>query len=129
MLADTERIDRITAEHRQCVEKLGYDRLWSIKDACDKYPGLASTEDAPPTFNEGIAQTARFLLRTSNGRYETETWAVIGPDVIADVRAAAMNNNGNYTNDDVRQAIGKAITKRLTAWAYGTWNGQEVTES
>ena len=128
VLADTELIDHIAAEHKQCVEKFSCDRQWSLQDACDEHPGVTPAGERPLTFDEGIAHTARFLLRESGGRYDVEIWAAIGPDVIAGVQAAAKNNNGNYTNDDVRQAIGKAITKRLAAWACGTWNGQEVNK-
>lgn len=117
VLADTERIDRLTAEHRQCVEKFGCDRRWSVQDACDKYPGIVPAENASLTFHEDVAQTARLMLRMASSRYETDIWNIIGPEVIADVQKIAGRSMGQYTNDDIRQAIGKAITKRLEAWA------------
>lgn len=105
VLADTERIDRIAAEHKQCVEKFGCGRRWSLQDACDEHPGIVPAKNTPLTFNEGIAYVACNLLREVSGRYAAGIWKLIGPDVIACIQAAVAGQIGRYTNDDVRHAI------------------------
>lgn len=118
VLADTERIDLIAAEHKKCVEQFGCDPTWSLQDACDNDPGITSTVNAPLSFEESVAYVANKLLTAFTSQYAADIWQSIDDEVIAIITEQAANNNGSYSDDDVRRAIGKVITKHITDWAY-----------
>lgn len=44
ILADSELIDTVAAEHYKCVMNFGNDREWSVKNACDVEPGIKDND-------------------------------------------------------------------------------------
>lgn len=41
VLSDNELIAHIASEHLSCVTRFGCERDWSVKDACDSFPGIS----------------------------------------------------------------------------------------
>lgn len=112
VLADTERIDRIAAEHRKCVEQFGCDRAWSLADACGSDPGITPHANDRMSDADAVASVATEMLKTATDDYASRIWAIIKNDVITDVLECTDDVPG-FSNGDVALALGRAIASRL----------------
>lgn len=61
-----------------------------------------------------IEEAAQPLLAASTSDYSTRIWEIIGADVVDDVReCSAIFDEGYFSDEDVRLAIGRALCQWL----------------